>query len=157
MKNPFLVLTVIGLSCSAQHDPTKKPEVTPAEQATAIKGDEEAIGNIVEDWKNAHNRGDPSSVASLYTEDGYYLSAYILAHGSKAIQAYWLRSVIVGGHIDLIEPRTIFRSGDLGYIVGTYQATNAGVTVDGRLLIVVKNVRGNWLIAAQETVVRDQP
>jgi hypothetical protein len=45
----------------------------------------------------------------------------------------------------------------LGYTAGTYQATNAGVTVDGRVLLVFKRVNGRWLIAAHETVVRDQP
>jgi ketosteroid isomerase-like protein len=29
--------------------------------------------------------------------------------------------------------------------------------VDGRILIVLRKVEGRWLIAAHETVVRDQP
>jgi hypothetical protein len=33
----------------------------------------------------------------------------------------------------------------------------AGVTVDDRILIVLKKVEGRWLIAAHVTVVRDQP
>lgn len=105
----------------------------------------------------AYNRGDASRVAALYTEDGYYLSAHIPTHGREAIEAYWRRGIAAGGHIDYIKPLTIFRSADLGYTVGTYQATNAGVTVDGRILIVLRKINGRWLIAAHETVVRDQP
>jgi hypothetical protein len=65
--------------------------------------------------------------------------------------------IMAGGHIDMIKPVAVFHSGNLGYSVGTYQATNAGITVDGRILIVVKKVGGKWLMAAHETVVRDQP
>jgi ketosteroid isomerase-like protein len=125
--------------------------------AAAAPIDEEAMGNIAQDWKDAYNRGDAAKVAALYTEDGYYLSAHILAHGRAAMQAYWQHGIDAGGHIDFIKPLTIFRSGDLGYTVGVYQATNAGVTVDGRILIVLKKVNGKWLMAAHETVVRDQP
>ena len=32
---------------------------------------------------------DAAKVVSLYSDDGYYLSAHILAHGREAILAYW--------------------------------------------------------------------
>ena len=126
-------------------------------RGAAAQGDREGTDRIAEDWKEAYNRGDAAQVAALYTEDGYYLSAHILAHGRKAIEAYWRRGIAAGGHIDFIKPLTVFRSGTLGYCAGTYQATNAGITVDGRILIVMKKVNGKWLIAAHQTVVRDQP
>jgi uncharacterized protein (TIGR02246 family) len=119
--------------------------------------DKQAIRNIAELWKAAYNGRDASKVASLYTEDGYYLSAHVLAQGRAAIEAYWRRGILAGGSIDFIKPLTVFVSGDLGYTAGTYQATNAGVTVDGRILLVFKKIKGKWLIAAHETVVRDQP
>ena len=119
--------------------------------------DKQAIGKVAEDWKSAYNSRDPSKVAALYTDDTYYLSAHILAHGRPAIEAYWRRGILAGGHIDFIKPLAVFVSGDLGYSAGTYQATNAGVTVDGRILLVLQKINGKWLIAAHETVVRDQP
>lgn len=122
-----------------------------------VDADELAIRQISEDWIKAYNAGDAAKVAALYTQDGYYLSAHILAHGHDAIQAYWERGIKAGGHIDFIKPVEVFYSGNLGYCAGTYQATNAGVTVDGRILIVMKKVNGKWLMAAHETVVRDQP
>ena len=41
--------------------------------------------------------------------------------------------------------------------IGREGAVPAGVTVDDRILIVLKKVEGRWLIAADVTVVRDQP
>jgi ketosteroid isomerase-like protein len=119
--------------------------------------DEADLRRIPEDWIRFYNAGDAARVAALYTEDGYYLSAHILAHGRPAIQAYWERGIKAGGHIDFIKPLTLYYTGDLAYCAGTYQATNAGVTVDGRILIVLRKVNGKWLITAHETVVRDQP
>ena len=124
---------------------------------TGQLSDDVAIAGVAEDWRSAYNRGDAAGVASLYSEDGYYLSAHILAHGRGAIEAYWRRGIAAGGHVDFIKPLTVFASGDLGYSAGTYQATNAGVTVDGRVLLVFRKIDGKWLIAAHETVVRDQP
>jgi ketosteroid isomerase-like protein len=160
MKKFFMLIAsvCIAFSLFARQIATKKPEIKLAEKAAAgMSADEEAMGKIVEDWKNAYNGGDAAKVAALYSENGYYLSAHILAHGREAIEAYWRRGIIAGGHIDFIKPLIIFCSGDLGYTAGIYQATNAGVTVDGRILIVLKKVNGRWLIAAHETVVRDQP
>jgi ketosteroid isomerase-like protein len=160
MRKFFILVACvcIAFSLSAQRIAGNGPEVGRAEKtAAALSADQEAMGNIADDWKNAYNGGDATKVAALYCEDGYYLSAHILAHGRDAIQAYWQRGIAAGGHIDFIKPLTTFYSGDLGYTAGTYQATNAGVTVDGRILIVLKKVNGRWLVAAHETVVRDQP
>ncbi len=130
-----------------------KPEV----REQAMSADEAAIRQIAENWIRFYNSGDAAKVAALYTDDGYYLSAHILAHGRQAIQAYWERGIKAGGHMDFIKPLTIYYTGDLAYCAGIYQATNAGVTVDGRILIVLRKVNGQWLMAAHETVVRDQP
>jgi uncharacterized protein (TIGR02246 family) len=125
--------------------------------AAVVAADGEAIGRIADDWKAAYNSGDAAKVASLYTPDAYYLSAHVLAQGREAIEAYWRRGIAGGGHIDLIKPLTVFASGDLAYTAGLYQATNAGATVDGRILLVFKKINGKWLIAAHQTVVGDQP
>jgi ketosteroid isomerase-like protein len=122
-----------------------------------MSADEAAIRQVAEDWIRFYNAGDAAKVAALYTEDGYYLSAHILAHGRPAIEAYWQRGIKAGGHLDFVKPLTLYYTGDLAYSAGTYQATNAGVTVDGRILIVLRKVNGKWLMAAHETVVRDQP
>ena len=155
MKTAFVLFAAlcIALPLAAQQTVAPKPEV----HERRMSVDEAAIWQMSEDWVRLYNAGDPAKVAALYTEDGYYLSAHILAHGRQAIEAYWERGIKAGGHIDFVKPLTVYYSGDLGYCAGTYQATNAGATVDGRILIVLRKVNGKWLMAAHETVVRDQP
>jgi uncharacterized protein (TIGR02246 family) len=157
MKNTFLLFALFCIVV-----PVATPQTAPLPTATPnpeqpASADEVAIRQIPENWIMFYNTGDAARVAALYTEDGYYLSAHILAHGKPAIQAYWERGIKAGGHIDFIKPLTIYFTGDLAYCAGTYQATNADVTVDGRILIVLRKIDGKWLIAAHETVVRDQP
>lgn len=125
--------------------------------SAAMDKTDEEIRRIPVKWMQSYNAGDAGAVTALYTEDGYYLSAHVLAEGRAQIRSYWERGIKAGGHLDFIKPLKIEHSGALAYCAGTYQATNAGVTVDGRILIVLKKVRGKWLIAAHETVVRDQP
>jgi len=112
---------------------------------------------ISEEWKDAYNSGNAARVASLYTEDGHYLSAHIRAHGREAIRSYFQRGIDAGGHIDAIRVQEARSDGKLAYAIGTYEATNAGQRVDGRILVVLEKRGGDWLIAAHEVVVRDQP
>ena len=149
----FFAALFMALPLATPQTAAQKPESS--EQP--MSADEVAIRHVPEDWIRFYNAGDAAKVAALYTEDGYYLSAHILAHGRQAIEAYWERGIKAGGHLDFIRPFTIYLKGDLAYCAGTYQATNAGVTVDGRILIVLRKVDGKWLMAAHETVVRDQP
>jgi len=154
MKRAFVFIALyVSLPVTAWQTAIPRPEV----REGPMSADESTVRQISEDWIKSYNAGDAAKVAALYTEDGYYLSAHILAHGRRAIEAYWERGIEAGGHIDFIKPLTLYYTGDLAYFVGTYQATNAGVTVDGRILIVLRKVNGKWLMAAHETVVRDQP
>ncbi len=155
MKTALLLFAVLDMAL-----PFAAPQITttePAVRERPMSADEAAIRQIPEDWIRFYNAGDAAKVASLYTDDGYYLSAHILAHGRPAIQAYWERGIKAGGHIDFIKPLTLYYAGDLAYCAGTYQATNSGATVDGRILIVLRRVNSKWRMAAHETVVRDQP
>lgn len=119
--------------------------------------DEADIARIAEAWIARYNAGDAPGVAGLYDENWYYASAHVLAHGRAAIERYWTRGIAAGGHVDFIRPIEVHVEGNLGYLLGKYQATNAGVTVDGRIVIVARRRDGRWLIAVHETVVRDQP
>jgi ketosteroid isomerase-like protein len=130
---------------------------TTARDSNPSNADEVAILRIAEAWKAHYNAGDAAKVAGLYAENGYYVSAHILAHGRAAIQGYWERGIAASGHIDSFKPVEVRFSGDMGYCLGKYQATNAGITVDGRVVIVLRKIEGRWYIAVHETVVRDQP
>lgn len=155
MKRAFVLLAALLITLPGATPQTAASKREVGERP--VSPDEADVRQISEDWIRFYNAGDAAKVAALYTEDGYYLSAHILAHGRPAIQAYWERGIKAGGHVNFIKPLTLYYSADLAYCAGTYQATNAGVTVDGRILIVMKKVNGKWLIAAHETVVRDQP
>jgi uncharacterized protein (TIGR02246 family) len=158
MKTTFVIFAAICMTLNAlSQTNAPNPEPPAPSMSASMSTDEAAIRQIPEDWIRFYNAADAARVAALYAEDGYYLSAHVLAHGSQAIQAYWERGIAAGGHIDFIKPLTVYSAGDLAYCAGTYQATNAGRTVDGRILIVLRKVNGKWRIAAHETVVRDQP
>jgi uncharacterized protein (TIGR02246 family) len=118
---------------------------------------DEALARVAEEWKTAYNGKDAAAVASLYTADGYYVSAHIVAHGRSDIQAYFQRGIDAGGRIDSIHILASGHSGDLAYTVGTYEATNAGQKVRGRNVIVLRKVGDTWRMVAHETVVADQP
>ena len=133
------------------------PSRLPGPAAPAETIDQRAIRAVAEAWVAHYNAGDSAAVAELYGVDGYYASAHILAHGRPAIEKYWARGIAAGGHLDFVKPVEIYVEGNLGYLLGTYKATNAGVTVDGRIVIVSKRLDGVWRIAVHETVVRDQP
>jgi ketosteroid isomerase-like protein len=152
MKMLFVV-SIAALPVAMPADAARASELS--EQSTGA--DEAEIRQVSENWIKFYNAGDAAKVAALYTEDGYYLSAHILAHGRQAIQSYWENGIKAGGHIDFMKPLAVYHNGDLAYFAGVYQATNAGVTVDGRILIVLKKVNARWQMAAHETVVRDQP
>jgi uncharacterized protein (TIGR02246 family) len=118
---------------------------------------EEALRGVAEAWKAAYNAQDAAAVASLYAVEGYYVSAHVVAHGRKEIQAYFQRGIDAGGHIDRIDILASGHSGELAYTVGTYEATNAGQKYRGRNVLVLRKVGDKWLILAHETVVADQP
>jgi uncharacterized protein (TIGR02246 family) len=155
MKRTFVLFAALCITVPLAAPQTTAPKTEVREPY--MSADEAAIRQVSEDWISFYNAGDAARVTALYSDDGYYLSAHILAHGRQAIQAYWERGIKAGGHLDFIKPLTIYFTGDLAYCAGVYQATNAGVTVDGRILIVLRKVNGQWLMAAHETVVRDQP
>ena len=153
MKILFVLFALLPSTLCAQKS-TTPPHVS---QAANPQLEELAVRQISQEWIRVYNAGNAEKVAALYTADAYYLSAHVLAHGREAIEAYFERGIKGGGHIDFIKPISVFIADDFAYCPGTYQATNAGVTVDGRILIVLRKIEGRWLIAAHETVVRDQP
>jgi ketosteroid isomerase-like protein len=118
---------------------------------------DQAFLRVAEEWKAAYNAKNAAAVASLYTADGYYVSAHVLAHGRPEIQAYFQRGIDAGGRIDSIQVLSSGHSGDLAYTVGVYEATNAGLKVRGRNVVVLRKVGDKWRMVAHETVVADQP
>ena len=110
----------------------------------------------VEKWKDAYNSGDAQNLVSLYSEDATYSSSHVPgleAIGRDALIANFQKGISGGGHLDKIEILTANVSKDMASLYCFYQATNSGVTVSGRNLLVLRKVKGKWIIINHMTVV----
>jgi uncharacterized protein (TIGR02246 family) len=130
--------------------------------STLVSGDvaeimETELHRVAAAWKAAYNAKDAAGVASLYAPDAYYVSAHVVAHGRREIQAYFQRGIDASGHLDAVALMSSGRSADLAYWVGTYEATNAGRKVRGRNVVVARKLEGTLLIVAHQSVEADQP
>jgi hypothetical protein len=66
------------------------------------------------------------------------------------------RGIAGGGHVDSIVVQRSSYSGDLAYMVCAYQATNSGVTVRGKNVLLLKRAGNKWLIVTRALIVRDK-
>ncbi len=137
----IFILSVINCSVEAQQNDS------------ALKAEFEA--KMVA-WQKAYNSGDAKNLIPLYTEDAIYTSSHVPgleAIGREKLIANFQVGITGGGHIDKIEILKMDVSDGLAYLFCKYQATNAGETVTGRNLIVMKKVNNNWKIVIHMTVV----
>jgi ketosteroid isomerase-like protein len=109
-----------------------------------------------ENWRQAYNSNDAQNLVPLYTEDADYISSHVLgleAIGRDKLIANFQNGMNMGGHIDSIEILKMNVSCDIATLLCKYTATNSGVTVTGRNLLVMKKINGKWLISLHMTVV----
>lgn len=109
-----------------------------------------------EEWKEAYNSRNAQNLVPLYTEDAKYISSHVSgleAIGRAKLIANFQNGMNMGGHIDTIEILSMNISCDLATLVCKYQANNSGQIVEGRNLLVLRNINGKWLIAIHMTVV----
>lgn len=120
--------------------------------------DDQAIATIADTWKEAYNAGDAARVAALYTPDAYYLTQHYVdgvVHPRPFIQAYVQHGVDAHYQIDSIETLFTVCSGDVAYAITRYRSTNGDQKAMGVNLVVMRKVKGKWLIAAHESAVPD--
>jgi ketosteroid isomerase-like protein len=109
-----------------------------------------------EKWKDAYNSKDAGNLVSLYSEDARYISSHVaglVADGRDRLIANFQNGMNMGGYIDSVEILTLDVSCDLASLLCKYQATNSGVTVEGRNLLIMKKINNVWLIIIHMTVV----
>jgi ketosteroid isomerase-like protein len=109
-----------------------------------------------EEWRNAYNSKDAQNLIPLYSEDAQYISSHVnglVAADRDKLIANIQNRMNMGGHIDSVEVLIMEVSCDLASLLCKYTATNSGVTVVGRNLLVMKKIRGTWLISLHMTVV----
>lgn len=110
----------------------------------------------VEKWVDAYNSGDVQNLVPLYAEDAVYSSSHVPeleAIGREKLIANFQKGMKMGGHLDKIEILTANVSGEMASLYCIYQATNSGVKATGRNLLVLRKVKGHWLIIQHMTVV----
>jgi uncharacterized protein (TIGR02246 family) len=151
LKFPLIIfiLACLPLSAAAQQD------FVTINAYNAIK---EEVTLSTEEWMNAYNSNDVEKLADFYAEDADYVSPHVpglIIHGREQIKENFRQGIAGGGHIDSIAVQRSGSSCDLAYLVCAYQATNSGVTVHGKNVLVMKRVGTRWLILTQASIVRD--
>ena len=109
-----------------------------------------------EKWRLAYNSKDAQNLVPLYTDNADYISSHVAgleANGRDRLIANFQNGMNMGGHIDSVEILKMNVSCDIATLLCKYTATNSGVTVVGRNLLVMKKIKGIWLIVLHMTVV----
>ncbi len=160
MQRILLLLTILICSpvARSQERPVNARPGLAAQNGCTNAADVNAIRKIPVLWKNNYNSGNAAGVASLYAENADYLTQHFISgivHGRAAIRAYVQLGVDARYHIDFIQILSMGCSGDLAYTMGRYEASNAGQKAMGVNLVVLRKIKGRWLIVAHEAAVPD--
>ncbi len=108
--------------------------------------DLEGLKAMQDVWQSAYDAKDPAGLAAIYAEDGALLPPNSeMANGRAAIEAYWAEFHTSGIGVEITDTE-VYAHSDLGYIVGTFIATDAdGATIDeGKYVVIWRNVDGKW-------------
>ncbi len=148
------VLVLILLSTfAAAADPHADPVPT---TRCSVPADDRAIRAVADELKDAYNTGHPEKIAALYAPDAYYLTQHYatgILHGRDEIHAYMKGGTDAGYKIDKIEIYSTFCSGKVAYSVGRYYSTNGEQKAFGGVTVVLRKIRGKWLIVVHQTSV----
>jgi ketosteroid isomerase-like protein len=107
-------------------------------------------------WKEAYNSKNANNLIPLYSSDSQYISSHVaglVADGRKKLIDNFQNGMNMGGLIDSVEIIKMEVSCDLATLLCKYQATNSGVTVFGRNLLILKKINNDWFIVLHMTVV----
>ena len=127
-------------------------------QQCGIPSVQTAIEKVAQDWKEGYNSDNPEAVAALYAEDATYLTQHFatgIVHGRRAIQAYVKQGTDAKYKIDSLRLLASGCSRDFAYAITRYESTNAGESVFGVNLVLLRKIKGRWLIVAHESAVPD--
>jgi len=127
-------------------------QVTPSDTVQLLQ----TFQRMTEQWRIAYNSKDAQNLMAHYAPEAEYISGHVaglVASGRDKLIANFQNGMNMGGHVDSLEILSMNYSGDLATLLCLYQATNAGITVRGRNLLVLKRIRGNWVIITHMTVV----
>lgn len=127
-------------------------------QQCSIPSVKSAIEKVAQDWKEGYNSENPAAVAALYGEDATYLTQHFatgIVHGRRAIQAYVKAGTDAKYKIESLQVLASGCSRDFAYAITRYESNNAGQRVFGVNLVLLRKIKGKWLIVAHESAVPD--
>jgi ketosteroid isomerase-like protein len=103
-------------------------------------------------WMQEFNAGHADKVAAFYAPEAVLMRWDGTVHGHDSILAEIERSIIGGAHNYVVHSLRVDHSGDLGYDTGAYNVTLRDRLVEGNYVIVVRRMKGRWLIVAHSSV-----
>jgi ketosteroid isomerase-like protein len=107
---------------------------------------------IRESWVQEFNAGHADKVAAFYTPDAVLMRWDGTVHGQDSILAEMQRSIRAGAHDYVVHSLRVGHSGDLGYDTGAYNVNLRDRVVEGNYLLVLRKMKGRWLIVAHSSV-----
>jgi ketosteroid isomerase-like protein len=107
---------------------------------------------IRETWVQEFNAGHAHKVAAFYAPDAVLMRWDGTVHGRDSILAEMQRSINAGAHGYVVHSLRTDHSGDLGYDTGAYNVSLRDRVVEGNYVIVVRKIKGRWLIVAHSSV-----
>jgi ketosteroid isomerase-like protein len=151
------VIWVLGLlllgavSFGQNKTATPSPSRTTSPKAKSDNFDSE-IQRIRETWVREFNAGHADKVTEFYAPEAVLMRWDGSVHGKDSILAEMQRSISGGAHDYVVHSLHTEHSGDLGYDTGAYNVTLRDRVVEGNYVIVVKRIKGKWLIVAHASV-----
>lgn len=107
---------------------------------------------IRESWVQEFNAGHADKVADFYAPEAVLMRWDGTVHGHDSILAEMQRSIRGGAHNYVIHSLRTDHSGDLGYDTGAYNVSLRDRLVEGNYVLVVRKIKGRWLIVAHSSV-----
>jgi ketosteroid isomerase-like protein len=143
----LLLLTTLAFAQNKRANPAT-PKAAPARPDDFQR----EIQRIRESWVNEFNAGHADKVTEFYSPEAVLMRWDGSVHGKDSILAEMQRSITGGAHDYVVHSLRTEHSGDLGYDTGAYDVTLRDRVVEGNYLLVVKRIKGRWLIVAHASV-----
>jgi len=144
----FVIVLASGLVC-AQTPAKPAPHKEPAKPED-FQG---AVQRIRDTWVREFNAGHAAKVAELYAPDAVLMRRNGSVHTRDSIQAELQRSMTAAEAQNYtVHSLHAESSGNLGYDTGIYNETVRHHVAEGNYLMVIKQVVGEWKIAAHSAV-----
>jgi hypothetical protein len=138
----FLVLLLSGLATGQ----------SPSAQHAKANDFAAEMQKLRDTWIQEFNAGHADKVAAFYAPEAVLMRWDGTVHGYDSILAEMQRSITAGAHNYVVHSLRTDHSGDLGYDTGAYNVNLRDRLVEGNYVIVVKRIKGRWLIVAHSSV-----